>query len=205
MPVKTTPNGDDLMNWKLRTLATSLLALAITVGVGAADPVPVNEREAAQKAILDLSNKLDAKNVSELAKKIVQDHDSCDISSVFQLRRGLGIGKITELGIPNSLERFFRETANRKTLTEADLEKYRDDYLRVAKVMQAMAELAPHRATDSMLKDEKRLAAWYRVSADFKVKTADFRLAVEQADPKKTRVAAIAMNQVCSDCHQVRD
>lgn len=190
------------MLWQVRTLA---LALTITLAARATDPVPLNDRQAAQLAILDLSNNLNAKNLSELARKIVADHDSCDISSIFQNKRGLGIGKLTELGIPNSIDRFFSETARRKNLTEADLEKYRDDYLRVARIMQAMAELAPHRASESMQKDEKRLAAWQRVSADFKLKSADFRRAVEKTDPKLTRLAAVAMHQVCSDCHQVRD
>src|SRR5262249_3380862 len=76
-------------------------SLAGAIGLGlvscllAAQQPPQNSRQAAQAAIIDLSNNLDAKDVSARAKKIVDEQDSCDISSVFRMKRsgGVGIGK----------------------------------------------------------------------------------------------------------------
>jgi hypothetical protein len=192
---------------RMKILLLTALALGMILSVGRADPVPDTDREAAQKAIIDLSNKLNDKNVVAIAKKIVKDHDSCDISSIFRLKRGggPGIGKLTELGYPDSVEHLIIQMSRRRTLTEENLEKYREDYLRVARIMQAMAELAPHRATEAALKDEKRARAWADVSANFKGKTLAFRQAIEQADPKQARLAAMNLLNVCSDCHLLRD
>jgi hypothetical protein len=195
------------MSVTVRCLAGVLLALGMILSVGRADPVPDTEREAAQKAIIDLSNNLDSKDVVAIAKKIVKDHDSCDISSIFTRKEGggPGIGKLTELGYPDGIERFILQMSRRRTLTEADLEKYREDYLRVARIMQAMAELAPHRATPAILKDEKLAKAWADVSADFKGKTLAFRQAIEQVDPKQARLAAMNLSHTCCACHLLRD
>jgi len=187
-----------------------LAAATVALGTGLvlADPVPPEDgRIRAQRAILDLAENLTAKDVADRAKKIVQEHDSCDISAFFVLSRhkGLGIGKLTELGIQDSVERLVQQLSKRKTTTEADLEKYRDDLLRVAKGLQAMAELAPHRGADFTRNDPDRAKAWANVSADFKVKTAGFRTAVEQGDPKQVRLAALALHHTCCECHAVRD
>lgn len=187
------------------------LTLALTGAVLVAAPVPPeNGRTLAQKAILELSNHLDATDLKDRAKKLVREHESCDISSVFQNynRRipELSIGTLKDLKIADRYDQLFNQLANRKNITEADLETHRADLLRVAKVMQAMAELAPYRGEDFIdPKNEKRLAAWAQVSAEFKVKSLAFRKAVEEADPKQVRLSAVAMNQACTNCHNVRD
>src|SRR4051794_15172411 len=103
----------------VRCLTAALLALGITWSARSADPVPVDDRDEARKAIVDLSSNLTAPDVAERAKKIVKEHDSCDISTIFTLgrRHGLGIGKLTELNIPDSVERLIIETSKRKTLS----------------------------------------------------------------------------------------
>src|SRR5262245_3926814 len=126
------------MTWTMRCLATLLLALGLTWCVRSNEPVPEDERDLARKAIVDLSNNLTARDAAERAQKIVKDFDSCDISAIFARRHGLGIGKLTEMGYSEGVEQLIAQMSRRKNLTEADLEKYRDDYLRVAKVMQAM-------------------------------------------------------------------
>jgi hypothetical protein len=95
--------------------------------------------------------------------------------------------------------------ARRRTNTEAELGQYQTEYLRVAKIFQAMAELAPHRATDRVKKSPRDLKEWVKVTGEFKHLTADFRRAVEEKDPKKVRLAAINLNSTCCECHSLAD
>jgi hypothetical protein len=50
--------------------------------------------------------------------------------------------------------------------------------------------LTPHRATDLIKKNEKLLKEWLETTTDFMHRTAAFRLAIEEMDPKKVRLAA---------------
>ena len=191
----------------VRWLAAGVIGLGLGWSVLAAEPPPDDPGKQAQAAILKLSDNLDGKDVGERARLIVQQHTSCDISSVFVPQRhgGLGIGKATEADHPDSIDRLVRDFARRKTTTEAELEQYRDDYLRVAKVMQAMAELAPYRGAPFTRRNAEREKAWEEVSADFKRKTAAFRRAVEDTDPKRVRTTALSLEQTCNACHVLRD
>jgi hypothetical protein len=191
----------------VRWLAVGVVGLGLGWGLVLAEPPPDDPRKVAQAAIVKLSDDLEAKDVGERARLIVQQNDSCDISSVFTSQRhgGLGIGKATEANHPDSIERLVRDFAQRKTTTEAELEKYRDDYVRVAKVMQAMAELAPYRGAPFTRENPERVKAWEKVSAEFKQKTAAFRRAVEESDPKLVRTTALSQQQTCFACHNLRD
>jgi hypothetical protein len=191
----------------VRWLAAGVVGLGLGWGVLPAEPPPDDPAKQAQAAILKLSDNLDAKDVGERARLIVQQHTSCDISSVFVPQRhgGLGIGKATEANHPDSIDRLVRDFARRKTTTEAELEQYRDDYVRVAKVMQAMAELAPYRGAPFTRGNPERAKAWEEVSAEFRQKTATFRRAVEDADPKRVRTTARNLEQTCCACHALRD
>jgi cytochrome c556 len=190
-----------------RWLAVGVIGLGLAWGVLLAEPPPDNPRKQAQAAILSLSEKLDAKDVSARAKYIVDQYDSCDISSVFRLKKGggLGVGKAAEAANLDSIERQVNLLATRKTTTEANLEQYRDDYLRVAKVMQAMAELAPYRGAPFTRQDPDRVQAWEKVSAEFKQNTAAFRKAIEETDPKRVRTTALTLQGTCNACHVLRD
>ena len=191
----------------VRWLAVGAVGLGLGWGVLAAEPPPDGPAKQAQAAILSLSDHLDAEDVGERAQLVVRQHTSCDISSVFVPQRhgGLGIGKATEAKHPDSIERLVRDFATRKTTTEAELEQYRDDYLRVAKVMQAMAELAPHRGAPFTRGNPERVKAWDKVSAEFKQNTAAFRRAVEQTDPKQVRLTAQTLQGTCLACHMLRE
>jgi hypothetical protein len=189
---------------------------ALGLGYGALradtqDTAPTPEqlkRDKAQQAILNLSQNLNAPDVSEWAKAIVKEHHSEDISSVFKLkiRGGLGIGALTEAGFPqDGIERFIMLLSRRRTTSEAEIAKYQGEYLRVAKVMQAMAELAPHRATERVRKSPQLSKEWAEVVAEFKEGGANFRKAVEEQDPKKLRLAAAKMHNTCCHCHGLAD
>jgi hypothetical protein len=191
----------------VRLLTVGVVGLGLGWSLLSAEPPPDDPRKVAQAAIVKLSDNLEAKDVGERARLIVKDNDSCDISSVFTSQRhgGLGIGKATEAKHPDSIERLVRDLAHHKTTTEAELEQYRDDYLRVAKVMQAMAELAPYRGTPFTGDKPESVKAWAKVSAEFKEKTAAFRRAVEETDPKQVRVTTQSLEQTCFACHNLRN
>jgi hypothetical protein len=181
--------------------------LGFGYGLLRADAPDDAKRKAAQNAILELSQNLDAKDVSERAALIVKDHASEDISSVFRRKNagGLGIGQAVEAGHQDSIERLVMDFSRKKNTTEAELERYQTEYLRVAKVLQTMAQLAPHRATERVRKDAKLYKEWLDVAAEFKEGTAGFRTAVEEKDPKKVRLAAGKMLDTCCHCHGLAD
>jgi hypothetical protein len=191
----------------VRWLAAGVIGLGLGWSVLLAEPPPDNARQKAQAAILKLADNLEGRDVAEQAKQIVKQHDSCDISSVFRLKRqgGLGIGKAVEANRPDGIDRLVLDFSRRKNTTEAELEQYRDDYLRVARVMQAMAELAPYRGAPFTRNNPERVQEWAKVSVEFKQKTAAFRRAIEEADPKQVRTTAVSLEQTCCACHNLRD
>src|SRR2546426_519113 len=76
--------------------------------------------------------------------------------------------------------------------TKEELQTHHKDLLRVARVLQAMAELAPFREHVYVSKNnEKKADAWRKVSAEFKTVTRAFRDAVESKEPAETRKAAV--------------
>ncbi len=191
---------------RLTAIGVTVAGLLGLVGVATADLPPDDPRLKAQAAIVALSNNLSAPDADERAKKIVAEFDSCDISTIFMPKRhrGLGIGKLAKDERQDSVRHLVLDLSRSKTLTEADLEQNQADYLRVAKALQAMALLAPYRAPDAAKTEPQLAKDWAAVSATFKVRTASFRQAIDEQDPKKVRLAAIALQQNCNDCHVLR-
>jgi hypothetical protein len=190
----------------VRALAVVVVLLGFALSMLPADPPP-DRSEEAHAAIVELSQHIGEKDVSDRAKKIVKEFHSDEISSIFVRKEsgGLGIGSLAQVAQQDSIERLVIQLARRKNITEAELDQYQADYAKVAKVMQAMAELAPHRATPKIRQDEKLLKQWLDTAADFKKKTADFRQAVEERDPKKVRTSALNLRHTCCDCHSQVD
>jgi hypothetical protein len=186
-----------------RLLFALSLPLLVCVALAAAQDVTKSPEKLAQEDIVRLAYNLDAPDAAQKAQKIVKDHDSCDISSVFKMGpRGLGIGELKNAGHRDSVEMLIRDYI-RKAPPQAELEKYQPDLVRTARVLQAMAELAPYRGP--LVTSEKNLPQWAKVSAEFKVTTKGFRDAVESKDPERVRKAAIALNGTCCSCHELRD
>ena len=192
-----------------RSLAVGMLALGVAwSALGADQPDPAElARQKAQAAVLKLADSLDDAMTVSQAQAIVKEHSAENISSIFKMkaRGGPGIGKLMEAGFPDGIDRFINILSRRKILTENELERFQPEYLRVARIFQAMAELAPFRATERVKSDSKRTLDWANISADFKKKSADFRLAVEEKDPKKVRLTALNLSHTCCDCHGYLD
>jgi hypothetical protein len=190
--------------------AIGLILGAFTLGADQSSPTPSPEdvkRKAAQDAILNLSQHLGDLDVSAQAKVIVAKHHSEDISSVFRQKHvgGIGIGKAVEVHTRDSVESMVIELSRKKTTTEAQLERYQDEYMRVAKLLQAMAELAPHRATERVRNNPALAKEWAEVAAEFKAGATGFRKAIEEKDPKMLRLGARKMHDTCCHCHSLAD
>ena len=191
----------------IRVMVLSVLVLGGGTAVLFADLHPDDPRVKVRAAIEDLSNHLTDKGAPERAKKIVAEYDSCDISTFFQGKRhgGFGIGTLAKNQYQDSVQFLVAQLNRRKDVTETELGDNQADYLRVAKGLQAMAQLAPHRGKPFTRGDVKKEQAWAAVSTDFQKNTADFRTAVEERDPKKVRLAAVALHHTCCNCHVLRD
>jgi hypothetical protein len=186
-----------------------LVALGLGICTVCAAPLPerCDPRKAAQAAILELSEKLEQKDVEALARKIVKEHESEDISSVFQRldRGGLGLGSYAKaVKHPNSVQALLN-SLSRQQPPQKLLNDHQVDLLRTAKVIQAMAELAPHRQPRYANPADRRIQEWARVSAEFKKDSREFRLAIESREPIKVRSAADRLNHSCCDCHNLLD
>jgi hypothetical protein len=171
-------------------------------------PAQKQEFRPAIAAILNLADNLDASDVAEHAKKIVTTHDSCDISQIFTPRRnnrgGPGIGSAVKAGHLDAISALVADWSGAKPPTHKELEAHQTDLLKVARVLQAMAELAPYRGPLVLPQGNKKKAEeWQAVSAQFKVVTRELRDAIQKSDATQTRKVAVRLQQTCTACHAV--
>jgi hypothetical protein len=181
-----------------------VFALGIVAVTLAAEPV---QHSPAVAAVLKLANNVDEPDVADKAKKIVDEIDPCGISRVFTIRRprgGVGIGSAVKAGHRDSIEDLVQDWAGSRPPTLQELQTHQKDLLQVTRVLQAMAELAPHRWPNYVPQKEKgHIEEWRKVSAEFKAVTRDLREAVTATEPAETRKAAVRLNQTCAACHKV--
>jgi len=191
-----------------RFLTVMALGLALAVAATAQPQAAEQKFRPAVAAILKLAENLDSNDVASHAKKIVETHDSCDISQVFAPRRsgrgGPGIGSAVGAGHLNAISALVADWSGTKPPTKKELETHQKDLLQVARVLQAMAELAPYRGPVVLPKgNDKKAEEWQAVSAQFKTVTRDLREAIQNSDAARTRKVAVRLQQTCNACHAV--
>jgi hypothetical protein len=182
--------------------------LAVGIGLAMVTAVPQDQQQmAAVAAIVKLADNLDRPDVAVQAKKIVTEFDSCDISSVFAMKRrtrGLGIGSAVQAGHRDSINDLVIDWAGPRPPTLPELRAHQNDLLKVARVLQAMAELAPFRMPLSTpQQDQKKAKEWQTVSAEFKAVTQELRDSLEKIDPSGARKAAVRLHRTCNACHKL--
>jgi hypothetical protein len=193
------------------TRVLGLITFGLGVGLVAhAQPgTPERKINPTVAEVLKLADCLERPDVSVRAKKIVDDPDNaCDISLVFRRTRprggGVGIGSAVKAGHQNSIDDLIRDWSGRRPPTKDELHTHQKDLLQVARVLQAMAELAPFRVHIYVPRnDQQKAAEWQKVSADFKAITRALREAIDQRDPAETRNVAIRLQRTCDACHQL--
>ena len=191
-----------------RVLGTLALCLCVALSATAQQTTPKPTVNPSVAAVLRLADSLDQPDVARRAKRLVEEFDPCDLSLVFTLKRprggGVGIGSAIKAGHPNSIDSLVRNWAGPRPPTKEELQAHHTDLLRVARVAQAMAELAPFRAHIYVpRRDEKRAAEWHKVCADFKKVTRAFHDAIDTKDPVVTRKVAVQLQATCMACHKV--
>jgi hypothetical protein len=167
-------------------------------------PRPLPPDQAAQQAILQLASKLDTADVPALAQKIVKEHESENISSVFRAkpRGGLGTGILPEN--QDGIERLVMAWS-RKAPTKADVDKYQAELIRTADVIRAMSELAPHRMAARSHRTPEQAQQLKQVADEFKGAALEFRSAAGSKDPARVKSALTRLNHTCCDCHGFLD
>jgi hypothetical protein len=191
-----------------RVLGILALGACATLVASAQPGTPANNLGPTVAAVLKLADNLDRADVSAQAKKMVSDLDACEMSRVFgqktPQRGGVGIGSAVKAGHKDSIEELVQDWSGPKPPTREELKTHRKDLLRVARVMQAMAELAPHRFDlYRPLNNKKWDQDWRQVSAQFKTTSQALHDAIEKVDPAETRQVAVRMQQTCNACHQL--
>src|SRR5262249_8465875 len=117
-------------------------------------------------------------------------------------RGGAGIGCAAESPNADSIDRLVRRWAGNKPPTKKELQEHQADLLRAARVLQAMAELAPFRQP-AYDKGDKRIEEWRQVAGDFKAVPWELRQGIQQADAVQVRDTALKLNQTCNRCHNL--
>lgn len=193
-----------------RFLGIVMLGLGLGLVAAAQPPAPEQPVGSGVAAILKLADNLEGKDVSLRAKTIVKDHeDSCGISVVFSMKSsgGLGIGSAVQAGHKDSIEHLVRDWSGDKPPTREELQTHQKDLLQVARVLQAMAELAPHRMMRMRSRDsqgkEQTAEDWRKMTGEFQGSTRDLRDAIQQNDPAEARGAAVRLQQACYTCHKL--
>jgi hypothetical protein len=190
--------------------AILVLGLGLGLFASAQPDTPTEETRPAMAAILKLAANLDRGDISLQARKIVAEHDGCEISSVFSMKRrgGVGIGSAIKAGHKDSIEHLVRNWSGAQPPTKEEVQTHRQDLLRVAQVLQAMAELAPYRMPQyppNHQGKEKLVEEWRKVTGEFKASSRELRDAIQQSEPTEVRKAAVHLQRTCHSCHKLVD
>jgi hypothetical protein len=188
-------------NWLVPALA---LVVCSVTAAAPLPPRPMTPEKAAQNAILDLASKLDTTDFSALAQKIVKEHDSEDISSIFRMKRrgGLGTGILPE--DKDGIERLV-QAWSRKAPSKEEVDRYQWELLRTANAIRAMSELAPYRLALRPTKSPQENKERQEVLVEFKSAALAFRDAVVEKDPARVKTALTQLNNTCCHCHGLVD
>ncbi len=140
---------------------------------------------------------------SKEAEAIANKYPLEETSRVFRPKSklGIGIGGLPSAGHKDGIELLLRDYAL-KAPTAAEVTKYNDDLLQVARITLAMSEVMPYYAP----KQDKGPATavnWRTFSAAMKRGSQDFLDAVGAKDNQKIAAAAKQLNNTCATCHNV--
>jgi hypothetical protein len=186
-----------------------VVGLVLGVGVVAVGQQPGKPRPPSPTvtAVLRLADDIDRPDVAALARDLVEQYDPCGMSRAFNpvALGGVGIGSARQAGHQgDSIELLIKNWSGPRPPTRDELREHRQDLLRVARVIQAMAELAPHRQNNYVNSDRPpAVERWRRVSADFKAVSRELRDAIDRGRVGATRKAAVRLQQTCNACHDL--
>jgi hypothetical protein len=183
-------------------------ALGVALAAAAHEEAPRRAVSPTVAAVLALADTLDKGDVPQRAKRIVEELDPCQTSRVFARTRpnrgGAGIGTAVQAGHGDSIEELVRDWSGHRPPTKEELTMHHRDLLRVAHVVQAMAELAPFRRSIYVPENDKAMnERWTEVCAQFKAVGRAMGDAIDRGEPAETRKVAIRLQQTCNACHEI--
>jgi hypothetical protein len=167
-------------------------------------PEPSPKDRAAQQAVLYLASQMETEDVSDLAQKLVREHDSENISSVFKVKRKGGLGTGILPPERDGIERVLLMW-EKKAPSKQDLDKYHAEAQRMADVIRVMSELAPIRMAARKVHSRPGAPVLQQVLDEFKAAAADFQSAVSAKDSSLVKKSAGRLGHTCCDCHSFLD
>jgi hypothetical protein len=189
-----------------RRFRVTFAGFGLALGIGlltaassqSADDEDLKATKDAQVAILKLMDATskggNAKAELEAIKKQFPD-ELKPLMNIFKPRfkGGLGVGPP---GKSDGIEmKIISLGDRRKRLSKADVDKQRDDLLKIAEVSKALAEIA------DMYPPKKDVDKWKKLDEDMRKGADELIAAVKQGDPKAVKTAAANLNASCTDCH----
>jgi hypothetical protein len=115
---------------------------------------------------------------------------------------GLGVGKNPGDYTPDGIEGIIITYSNprRKPMSKDDLKKAEADFVRLAEVTQAMAEVAQYYKPAKAL-PQKDPKDWVKFADEMKTAAADLKKAAKDNDPNNAKAAFEKLYSSCTDCH----
>jgi cytochrome c556 len=115
---------------------------------------------------------------------------------------GFGVGKEPGTYTPDGIEGIIITYSNprRKPMSKDDLKKAEADFIRLAEISQAMAELT-YQYVPKKNAPGKPIKLWTTLTDQMKEGAADLRKAVKDNDPDKTKAAFGKLYSSCTECH----
>jgi cytochrome c556 len=179
-------------------LALGIWATAAPIGQGADDDDKETLKEAkqAQADVLKLMATMDkGGNPSADAAAIKSKFSELKPSMYIfkpRARGGLGIGP---MGKRDGIEFKIMDLSSKKPPTAAEVAKEMEDYIKIAKVSKAMAEV-----TDQYL-PKKDANDWKKFTQEMRKGADQLIAAAKKGDPAAIKKAATTLNASCTDCH----
>jgi hypothetical protein len=200
---------EDLMSTTARPLGIMALVLGLALAASAQPGQPTQPAAPKKKlrpavaAVVELADKLDRVDVPPLAAKLVKEHDACDFSLVFS-RWGAGIGSAVHAGHQDAIVALVKDWCGPRPPTRKELQDHRADLMRVARVMQVMAEVAPHRLEFYVSeKDTENAKEWRQRALEFGNAARDLEKAIAKTNAAATLKMALRVQDACRGCHKV--
>jgi hypothetical protein len=187
-------------NWigLITVLALGVFLLAGNKATSADDDAKV--RKAAQKDLLDLAKAIESGKVNPKAAAAIHKkyEDLNDLMVGFKPRDKGGIG-VGPKGPGDGIE-LKLNTLGKRALSKMQLGKERAELTKMAYIMLAYAEVAPHYAP-TRPKGGKGAKEWKQYNDDWRKGTRELLDALKMDSPDKLKKAANNINNACNSCH----
>jgi hypothetical protein len=196
------------------TLAFALLAVLNTARSAADDTekkdVPKDVADAVKKMVDDAAKDGDLKAAAAAFKqKYSANKDLKKAMWVFAKRDadgkgGFGVGPKLGAGDKDGIELLidFKGHPTRNKITAEDLKEYGADFIRVANISLALAEIT-HQYKPTKKEKDKDPADWVMQSDAMKKSAKDLKAAVKENNPEKVKQAFVALKSSCTNCHSI--